>query len=78
MIKFHTFLQHKGSDLCMDIECPNCGVDEHVDSDFLYQWRCANCKVLYNVADFLILQKAVKGDNYFNRERYEKQKTKNN
>jgi len=67
---FNNFLQHKGSDLCIDIVCPNCKDSVHIDGDFLYQWECKVCKTLYNMGDFLVMQEAKKGEEYFNRERY--------
>lgn len=35
------FIQWKGTDVCIDIVCPQCGNDYHFDGDFMYFVRCA-------------------------------------
>ena len=37
-----TFIQWKGTDVCMDFHCP-CGAHAHYDGDFAYSVRCPNC-----------------------------------
>ena len=40
------FIQFKGTDLCMDINC-SCGVVSHVDGDFGYNVQCPACGTAY-------------------------------
>lgn len=47
------FLQHKGSDLCWDLECPQCGESGHIDGSHNYFVRCRGCGQRYKVADRL-------------------------
>ena len=42
------WIQHKGTDLCMDIHCI-CGVLGHVDTMFTYVVYCAECGREYAV-----------------------------
>lgn len=35
-----TFIQWKGTDVCMDWYCPNCGKHNHEDRDFMYEVQC--------------------------------------
>jgi transcription elongation factor Elf1 len=44
------FLQHKGSDLCWDLECPKCGLSAHIDGAFNYFLKCGGCGQYYEVA----------------------------
>lgn len=36
------WIQHKGTDICVDIHCI-CGTHGHIDDDFVYSVKCANC-----------------------------------
>jgi hypothetical protein len=47
-------LQHKGSSMCADVVC-ECGAHCHIDSDFTYFIRCAECSKLYAVGEVLKL-----------------------
>ena len=29
--------------MCVDLVCPKCGAQYHVDGDFLYGWTCTPC-----------------------------------
>ena len=38
-----TFVQWKGTHLCMDFTCPKCGTDTHFCGMFAYAIRCGGC-----------------------------------
>lgn len=38
-----TYIQWKGTDLCMDLFCPACGGHSHYDAMFAYAVRCCHC-----------------------------------
>lgn len=38
-----TFIQWKGTDLCMDFWCPECACQSHLDGMFAYAIRCDGC-----------------------------------
>lgn len=38
-----TFIQYKGTDLCMDFYCPDCGEHSHFDGMFAYAVKCGAC-----------------------------------
>jgi hypothetical protein len=38
----NVFIQWKGTDVCLDFRC-ECGAEGHLDSDFAYSLRCAEC-----------------------------------
>ncbi len=44
----NAFIQWKGTDACIDLYC-SCGNQEHLDKDFLYEWKCHKCKRLYKL-----------------------------
>lgn len=46
---FTTFIQWKGTDLCMDFCCPACGHDDHIDGFFVYEIKCANCGAIWEM-----------------------------
>lgn len=43
MTTFTTFIQWKGTDLCMDFNCPACGEHSHFDGYFAYHVECGQC-----------------------------------
>lgn len=47
--KFTTFIQWKGTDLCMDFWCPKCGEHSHFDGDFAYAIRCPHCRTRFRM-----------------------------
>ena len=51
----HTFIQWKGTDVCCDVHCPNCGFHGHVDAEFFYHYKCPSCKKVYIVGNRVIL-----------------------
>ena len=48
MSRTNTFIQWKGTDVCIDIYCP-CGKHLHFDGDFLYSYKCGHCKKSYEL-----------------------------
>ncbi len=50
------FIQWKGTSLCMDLHCP-CGVDSHIDDDFVYFIRCPGCGAVYEMGTQVILKR---------------------
>lgn len=46
---FTTFIQWKGTDLCMDFNCPECGAHSHFDGFFGYVIECRKCKALFEM-----------------------------
>jgi len=44
-----TFIQWKGTDLCMDFYCPKCGEHSHFDGMFAYVIECPHCKQLFEM-----------------------------
>lgn len=47
------WIQWKGTNVCMDIHCPNCGLG-HIDAEFAYYIRCS-CGQIYAVSGFVKL-----------------------
>ena len=43
-----TFIQWKGTDVCVDIYC-TCGEQCHFDGMFMYYVRCPHCQAAYQV-----------------------------
>lgn len=43
------FIQWKGTDVCIDLIC-SCGQQVHYDGYFLYAWKCAACKRIWEMA----------------------------
>ena len=43
-----TFIQWKGTDLCMDLEC-ECGAHNHYDGYFAYWVECGSCGKTYRM-----------------------------
>lgn len=54
-IKPHAFIQWKGTQVCMDVYCTNCGYQDHIDGDFVYYVRCLECNITYKVGDHVQL-----------------------
>ncbi len=42
-----TFVQWKGTDLCMDFYCPACAAHSHFDGLFCYIYECPKCRALF-------------------------------
>lgn len=41
-----TFIQWKGTDVCIDLYCPKCGRHNHFDGFFAHYVRCAGCRAV--------------------------------
>lgn len=50
-----TFIQWKGTDVCMDWHCP-CGTHNHLDSDFAYSIECYKCGTVFEVGSRVALR----------------------
>lgn len=46
---FTTFIQWKGTDLCMDFHCPECDAHTHFDGMFLYEIQCSKCDAKFEM-----------------------------
>ena len=46
----NTFVQWKGTDVCMDFEC-KCGAGLHIDAMFVYSIECGHCHRVYVMGD---------------------------
>ena len=47
---YTTFVQWKGTDLCMDLNCPKCGKHSHFDGFFMYYIKCPHCFACYEMS----------------------------
>jgi len=43
-----TFIQWKGTKVCMDFYCP-CGAHGHIDADFTYYVQCGSCRAVFEM-----------------------------
>lgn len=41
------FIQWKGTDVCLDFYCQQCGMSSHYDGDFAYSLRCVYCDAVF-------------------------------
>lgn len=53
----HTFLQWKGTDVCMDFHC-ECGAHCHFDGDFAYAVKCPHCGTVWQMPCHMFPRKA--------------------
>lgn len=44
-----TFIQWKGTDLCMDFYCPECDEHSHFDGFFAYAIQCPSCMTFFEM-----------------------------
>ena len=51
-----TFVQWKGTSLCMDLNC-ECGHHSHIDGYFAYHVMCPNCGAVYKMPENLPLER---------------------
>lgn len=54
MSKAYGFIQWKGTDVCMDVNC-SCGELSHVDGMFMYKVCCPACGRVYKCDDTIRL-----------------------
>lgn len=57
----HVWIQWKGTDVCMDVYC-ECGTHGHIDGDFTYSVKCADCGRAYQVSPWAALIPATPED----------------
>ena len=60
MTGFTTNVQWKGTDLCMDFNCPSCGQHTHFDGMFAHNIECSHCHDVFEMPTDLPLKKVVK------------------
>lgn len=48
-----SFIQWKGTYVCVDLICPKCEAQYHFDGEFLYSWLCTNCGQHYVMPCFV-------------------------
>lgn len=51
------FIQWKGTDVCADVWCPECGATSHIDGYFFYGFKCFACKSTFKVGQSVTLTK---------------------
>lgn len=48
----HTaYIQWKGTDVCMDLQCPDCDELNHYDGGFAYYVQCSGCKAMWKMGE---------------------------
>lgn len=52
-----TFIQWKGTDLCMDFDC-ECGAHCHFDGDFAYCVKCPHCGAIWEMPSCVFPRRA--------------------
>ena len=59
-----TFIQWKGTDVCMDFTC-ECGAGCHIDAEFCYYVRCRKCGATWKMPWYVYPTKVEDSDEYF-------------
>ena len=57
-----TNVQWKGTDLCMDFNCPACGGYTHFDGMFAHNIQCSACGAVFEMPTDLPLQRVAPDD----------------
>ena len=52
-----TNIQWKGTDLCMDFNCPTCGGFTHFDGMFAFAIKCGHCNSYFEMPTDVPLKK---------------------
>ncbi len=47
----NNYIQWKGTDVCIDIHCPECETGSHFDGYFMYQYECPKCKSVFQMGE---------------------------
>ena len=63
-MSYTTFVQWKGTNLCMDFNCPECGEGTHFDGWFAYYIECPSCKSVFEMPTDLPIKKAEPSTGY--------------
>lgn len=53
--------QWKGTDVCIDLTCPDCKGQTHYDGDFLYAWKCPYCGSEWEMPQHIEMYRKVEG-----------------
>jgi len=59
----NTFIQWKGTDVCMDFHC-DCGHHNHYDDYFAYYVKCKGCGQVYQTGTSIKMTKVNDQKNY--------------
>ncbi len=51
-----SFIQWKGTNVCMDFHCYRCDAFSHMDADFAYVVKCVRCGQLYEMPSVVALK----------------------
>lgn len=64
-MSYTTFIQWKGTDLCMDFHCPACGEHSHYDGMFAYHIKCGECEAVFKMPSEIgpLLERVPKPEN---------------
>lgn len=52
-----TNIQWKGTDLCMDFECPTCEASCHIDGYFATYIMCCHCEAVFKLATSVAVER---------------------
>lgn len=53
----HIFIQWKGTDVCLDFNCPECGHHGHFDGYYAYALGCKGCGAIYEMPQWVSLDR---------------------
>lgn len=56
-----TFIQWKGTEVCIDLRCP-CGHHGHVDDSFAYFVECGGCGAVYELGTAVAVRRVDRED----------------
>lgn len=56
-----TFIQYKGTRLCMDFAYPECETSNHYDGDFMHFVRCGGCYAVFELSTGVDVRKLPPG-----------------
>ena len=56
------FIQWKGTDVCLDAVCPDCGNHGHVHGMFVYFLKCSQCGAVLEMQPYIALHRPVSGE----------------
>ena len=60
-----TFIQWKGTDLCMDFYCPSCTEHSHFDCTHAYYIQCPYCESVFKMPTNITPEKVDKSEKHF-------------
>ena len=59
---WHLNIQWKGTDVCCDFVCPECGEQDHIDGFFVYAIKCCACGSVWRLPTSLELERIADGE----------------